>query len=120
MKNFRHLDVWKRGFQISLNAYTIVKSFSTEFKWDLGKQITRAAVSIPSNIAEGCSRSSEKDCNRFFEIALGSSYELETQLLISRELNLGQKALIDQTIDLLISEQKMISSFSKYLRGHVG
>jgi four helix bundle protein len=62
-----------------------------EEKYGLRSQISRSAVSIPSNIAEGCSRSSQIDFKRFLEIALGSSYELETQLIIIEELSLISK-----------------------------
>lgn len=75
-----------------------------------------AAVSIPSNIAEGCSRSSDKDYNRFVEISLGSSFELETQLLISQALNFGEKNLTAEILKDLDEEQKMLISFMNKLK----
>ena len=116
MKNFKELLIWQKGFQIAVNTYQITENFPKSEKWGLGLQITKAGVSIPSNIAEGSSRSSAKDYNRFIEISLGSSFELETQLLISKAQNMGRHELIEQTLLLLTEEEKMLISFSKTLR----
>jgi four helix bundle protein len=116
MKNFKELLIWQKGFQIAVNTYQITENFPKSEKWGLGIQITKAGVSIPSNIAEGSSRSGAKDYNRFIEISLGSSFELETQLLISKALNMGRRELIEQTLLLLTEEEKMLISFSKTLR----
>ena len=66
--------------------YAITESFPNNEKFGLVSQITRCATSIPSNIAEGCSRSSQKDFSRFLQISLGSSFELETQIEIAKEI----------------------------------
>jgi four helix bundle protein len=116
MKNFRELLIWQKGFQIAVNTFQITENFPKSEKWGLGLQITRAGVSIPSNIAEGSSRSSAKDYNRFIEISLGSSFELETQLLISQKLGFGDHQLISSTLDLLVEEEKMLTSFCKALK----
>lgn len=89
MRNFRELEVWKISFDIMLKVYEIADSLPKEEKYGLSDQIRRASVSIPSNIAEGCSRSSERDFKRYLEIAMGSSFELETQLLAIERLNLS-------------------------------
>ncbi|MEO6612799.1 MAG: four helix bundle protein [Chitinophagaceae bacterium] len=115
MRNFRELKVWKTGFQIAINCYSISATFPKEEKFGLASQINRAGISIPSNIAEGSSRNSNKDCKRFFEISLGSSFELETQLLIAREIKYGDSSLIDTTLKLLAEESKMLTAFSKSL-----
>lgn len=73
--------------------------------------MTRAAVSIPSNIAEGSSRKSDRDYCRFIEISLGSSFELETQLLISKAVNFGEDKACDGLLKKVIEEQKMLTSF---------
>ncbi|HEY0066435.1 MAG TPA: four helix bundle protein [Flavisolibacter sp.] len=78
MKNFKQLRVWQNGMKIAVNAFRLVQTFPKEERFGLASQITRAGVSIPSNIAEGSSRSSEKDYCRFIEISLGSSFELDT------------------------------------------
>ena len=84
MKNFKQLRIWQKGFDIAVKSFKLTALFPNEQRFGIASQVTRAAVSIPSNIAEGSSRSSEKDYNRFLEISLGSTYELETQLLISQ------------------------------------
>lgn len=85
MRNFKQLLIWQKGFQIAVKSYTVLSSFPNEEKYSISSQITRAAVSI----AEGSSRTSMKDYNRFLEISVGSSFELETQLLIAEAINFG-------------------------------
>ena len=116
MKNFKELKIWQKGFDIAINGFSITRSFPAEQKFSLTSQVTRAAVSIPSNIAEGNSRTSDKDKNRFIEIALGSCFEMETQLLISQNLGFGDQALITSTLQLMEEEEKMLISFSKTLK----
>src|SRR5688500_5552970 len=93
MRNFKELKIWQKGFQIAINSFKLTSTYPKEEKYGITSQITKAAVSIPSNIAEGSSRSSEKDYNRFIEISLGSTFELETQLLIAEAVNDGDKQL---------------------------
>jgi four helix bundle protein len=87
MRNFKELKIWQKGFEIAVDTYKLVGSFPKSEIYSLAHQATRAATSIPSNIAEGSSRRSEKDYYRFIEISLGSSFELETQLLIAKAVN---------------------------------
>ena len=98
MRNFKELKIWQKGFQIAVNCFKLATSFPKEEKLGISSQVTKAAVSIPSNIAEGSSRSSEKDYNRFLEISLGSSFELETQLLIAAAVNYGDTELRNQVL----------------------
>ena len=116
MRNFKQLLIWKKGFQIAVKSYNIVSSFPKEEKYSISSQITRAAVSIPSNIAEGSSRTSMKDYNRFLEMSLGSSFELETQLLIAEAVNFGEKDKRDDLLKEIDEEQKMIMSFMSKLK----
>ena len=83
MKNFKQLLVWQKGFDIAVNSFKLTSAFPKEERYSLANQITRAAVSIPSNVAEGSIRSSVKEYHRFLEVSLGSAFELETQLLIA-------------------------------------
>ena len=115
MRNFKELKIWQKGFEIAINSFKITEDFPKTEKWGIALQINKAAVSITSNIAEGSSRTSLKDYNRFIEISLGSSFELETQLLISRALMFGDQELINKTLNLLMEEEKMLTSFSKTL-----
>lgn len=96
------------------DLYIIAKQLPVDERYGLRSQVTRAAISIPSNIAEGCSRHSETDFRRFLEIALGSSFELETQLLIMQKLKLVESELemiIDQTYEI----QKMLQGLMNKL-----
>jgi four helix bundle protein len=115
MKNFKQLKVWQKGFDIAVATFQFASSLPKEEKFGLFSQITRAAVSIPSNIAEGSSRSSEKDYARFIEISLGSCFELETQLLISQKVSLGDTQLQSQLLQELDEEEKMLIAFKSKL-----
>jgi four helix bundle protein len=115
MRNFKELKIWQKGFSIAVDSFKLVSTFPKEEKFGISSQITRAAVSISSNIAEGSSRSSEKDYNRFIEISLGSSFETETQLLIAGTLNYGDQELRKKLLNDLDEEQKMLMSFMKRL-----
>ena len=85
-------------------------------KFGISSQMTRAATSIASNIAEGSSRKSDKDYHRVVEISLGSSFELETQLIIAKAVGFGEEAKFAELLDKLNEEQKMLSSFMNSLR----
>lgn len=116
MRNFKELKIWQKSFQIALKSIKIASSLPSHEKFGLSSQISRSSVSIPSNIAEGSSRTSDKDYNRFIEISLGSSFELETQLLIVKEAKYGDELLINETLMLLTEEEKMLTAFSNSLK----
>jgi four helix bundle protein len=118
MRNFKELRIWQKGFQIAVNCFRLTGTFPTKEKFGLATQINRAGVSIPSNIAEGSSRKSAKDYTRFTEISLGSAFELETQLLIAKEINYGNNSLVEQTLEMLTEEEKMLTSFIATLRNN--
>lgn len=110
MKNFKGLMIWQRGIQITKLVYQQLKNIHQDARYELGSQLIRSAISIPSNIAEGSSRSSAKDYKRFLEIALGSSFELETQMIILREITEENEDLVS-LLSLIDEEQKMLMSF---------
>lgn len=114
MKNFKQLMVWQNGMDIVELIYSLTKHLPTEEKYGLISQLNRAAVSIPSNISEGSSRDSKKEYKYFIQIALGSCFELETQLLIVERLSLCQYdlSILKQMVD---EEQKMLMSFIRKL-----
>jgi len=99
-----------------IQIYKLSERLPNEEKYGLKSQITRAAISIPSNIAEGSSRSSDKDFKRFLEVAIGSAFELETQLLIIKKLNMVNNDYIAPLLSDLHEEQKMINSFIQKLK----
>ncbi len=86
MRDFKKLEIWKNGITIVKHVYSLVQKLPSEEKFGLKSQLSRAAISVPSNFAEGCSRNSEVEFKRFLEIAQGSLFEVETQLIISEEL----------------------------------
>ena len=87
MSDYKDLNVWKESIDFVEMVYRIVKSFPREEIYALSDQLKRAVVSIPSNIAEGASRNSNKEFVQFLYIALGSASEVETQLIIAKRLN---------------------------------
>ncbi len=118
MRNFRNLNVWKEGIRIVKEVYKLSELLPDTEKYGLKSQVCRSSISIPSNIAEGCSRNSEVDFKRFLEIALGSSFELETQFLIVKELDLISKDKLNKVLDLLDKEQRMLNSFVEKLKAN--
>lgn len=115
MRNFKELKIWQKGFEIAVDTYKVVDSFPKSEKYSLVQQATRAATSIPSNIAEGSSRKSERDYYRFIEISLGSSFELETQLFIANAVKFGDENLINIALNKIDEEQKMLIAFANKL-----
>ncbi len=91
LKNYRDLKVWQKSYGLCLDLYRITKKFPKEERYGLTSQIRRSAVSIPSNIAEGYGRQTTADYLRSLYIAYGSVYELETQVLLSGDLNYVNK-----------------------------
>lgn len=115
MRNFKELKIWQKGFEIAIETYKLTETFPTTEKFGLTQQATRSAISIPSNIAEGSSRFSEKDYKRFIEISLGSSFELETQLLIAKAVNFGNTDILNSVLSKIDEGQKMLIAFSNKL-----
>lgn len=115
MKNFKELKIWQKGIDIAVSCYQLTDSFPSTEKFNITSQINRAGVSVPSNIAEGSSRSSEKDYARFIEISLGSCFELETQLLIAQRLQFGNGEKLENLIAEISEEEKMLAGFLKSL-----
>lgn len=109
MRNFKKFEIWKKGIQLVKEVYKVSELLPSEEKFGLRSQITRAAVSVPSNIAEGASRNSEIEFKRFLEIAIGSLFELETQIIIIQELNLVDGESIKSLLNMIQEESKMIN-----------
>lgn len=116
MRNFRKLEIWKEGIKLVKEIYQLSSQLPSEEKYGLRSQITRAAVSVPSNIAEGSSRNSDKDFKRFLEIAIGSLFELETQLIIIKELNIIPNFKAGNIEALINKEEKQINSLITRLK----
>lgn len=110
MRNFRQFDIWKQGIELAVKGYELSKKLPKEEVYGLRSQITRAMISIPSNIAEGCSRTSEVDFKRFLEISLGSAFELETDLIIIERIGLIGSFEIQNYLKTVHVEQRQINS----------
>jgi four helix bundle protein len=117
LKNYRDLKVWQKSYRLCLDLYRITKIFPKEERYGLTSQIRRSAVSIPSNIAEGYGRKTTADYLRSLYIAYGSVCELETQALLSGDLNYvnkeNLKALKDDTEEVERMLKALIKSLEK-------
>jgi len=111
MRNFRDLTIWQDAVLFAKSIYALCESLPSSEKYGLTSQLCRAAVSIPSNIAEGCSRAGEKDFKHFLEIAIGSAFELETQLIIVAEIGFVKKTTVEERLTELHTLQAKINAF---------
>jgi four helix bundle protein len=112
MHNFRQLRIWIDSVELAKDIYSLTQKFSNEHKFGIASQLYRAAVSIPSNIAEGSARKSEKDFRHFLSMSLGSTFELETQLIIAEQCNLAAHNDFENLLTRIQSLQKQIKAFS--------
>jgi four helix bundle protein len=108
VRSFRDLVVWQRSIQTAVAVYRLTQKFPKEETYGLTSQMRRAAVSIPSNIAEGHGRLSTGEYRQFLGVARGSNFELQTQIEIARELGLGDAKQLDHTEELSHEVGKMI------------
>jgi four helix bundle protein len=107
-QSFRDLALWQRSMQLTLAIYKLTQVFPREEQFGLISQLRRAAVSIPSNVAEGQGRNNILEFRQFLGIARGSLCELQTQLEIARELGFGDQKLIDEAESLSHEVRKML------------
>ena len=114
--NFKNLEIWKRGMALAGEVYKLSEIFPGEEKFGLTAQIRRSAVSIPSNIAEGCGRGTTKQMSLFVDIAVGSSCELETQIYLATDLLHIDKTESEKIISKIEEVRKMMIGFQKSLR----
>ena len=114
MRDFLKYDIWKDGIETSTKIYSLTKSFPADEKFGITSQVRRASVSIVSNFAEGCS--SEKDFKRFIEIALGSAFELKTQLIIAGRLKYINEGDLNLLIESIDKSSKQLNSLRNKLK----
>ena len=107
LHNFRELKTWQLGMAIAGEVFALCKNLKTSDLYGILNQIRRSAVSIPSNIAEGCGGKTNRQLLQFLGIAQGSAYELETQLLLMIDINLASAESIREVIDMLHEFQRM-------------
>ena len=107
MHNLKGLKIWHKAINLTTNVYRLTGNFPAEEKYGLTSQIRRSAVSVPSNIAEGAGRNSDEQFCYFLGVSNGSSYELQTQLIISKNLGLIDSSTLDPVLAEIDQLQKM-------------
>jgi four helix bundle protein len=117
VQSFRDLLAWQRSLQLSIAIYRLTQSFPREELYGLTSQIRRAAVSVPSNIAEVHGRLNTAEYRQFLGIARGSNFEVQTQLEIARALNFGNPKSIDEAESLSHETGKMIYGILQSIKG---
>ena len=116
MRDFRKYEIWQKGVDIADEIYSICDNFPKYELFALSDQLRRAAVSISSNIAEGSSRSSSAEFAHYLEIAIGSAFEVETQLQIAKRRSYISDEVFQGLIGKLQSEERQINTFISKLR----
>jgi four helix bundle protein len=117
MRNFRTYKVWQRSIELVSKFYHLTDEIPNKEMYSLTRQMRRAAVSIPSNFAEGSARESDKEFKRFIEMSLGSAFELETQLIIASNLyHLDKHPGYDEAFKLLSHVQAELNALRNRLK----
>lgn len=114
IRTHKDLEVWKQAMALAKGIYELTRDFPKEETYGLVSQIRRAAVSIPSNLAEGAARNSNKEFIQYLYVSLGSLAELETQLLLSKDLGYAQNEEINERVERV---RKLLLGLIKYLKG---
>jgi len=115
MNNYKELKVWQKAVDLATSVYELTKSFTSTEVYGIVSQMRRAAVSIPSNLAEGAGRGTNKDFSYFLNISLGSAFELETQLIISEKIGYITIEQLSEKINQINEIEKMIRGLQKSL-----
>jgi four helix bundle protein len=116
MKDFRRLQVWEKAHMLTLGVYRATAGFPREERFGLSAQLRRASASIPSNIAEGCGRSGNRELARFLQVGMGSARELEYQLLLARDLGYIEPGGYASLEIMLTAVEKMLGSLIRKVR----
>lgn len=114
--NYTELDVWKYARELVKSVYLLTKSFPKEELYSLTNQIRRSVISVPSNIAEGIGRQSNKETIHFLYIAKGSLQEVETQLYLSFDLEYISETELKNILEKVISSKKLLNGFINYYK----
>ena len=115
LKNYKELKVWKKSYQLCLEIYRTTAKFPKDEKFGLTSQIRRSSVSIPSNIAEGYGRKTTAEYIKSLYIAYGSNCELETQIMLSGDLDYIESAILKEIIDDIHEVERMLKALIKSL-----
>jgi four helix bundle protein len=112
---FQDLTVWQRAMEMTVCIYDLTRSFPKEETYGLSSQLRRAAVSVASNIAEGRGRMTDGEFRQFLGMAQGSTYEVQTQLLVAQRLKIGDEQLAKRAEALCVETSKMLGAFIQSL-----
>jgi four helix bundle protein len=110
-QDFHDLTVWQRAIDLTVCIYKLTQKFPKDETYGLISQLRRASVSVASNIAEGRGRLNPAEFRQFLGIALGSTFEIQTQLLVARKLEMGSEGTINEAAALSDQVSKMLTSF---------
>jgi four helix bundle protein len=113
MHNFRELIAWQKSRLLVKSVYVLTSQFASDEKYGMTSQLRRAVVSIASNIAEGAGRTSEQDFARFIDIANGSAFEVECQLILCGDLGLVPETEVDKHIEEVKEVQRLLFGLKK-------
>ena len=116
MNNYQELKIWNKSMDLVVQVYALTKSLPEEERLGLISQLKRCSISIPSNIAEGAGRNSEKDFIRFLSIANGSTTELETQLILTNRLGFFGISEVEKLLNLCSEIKKMNFALQRSLK----
>ena len=119
MHKVEQLKIWIKSIELAKYVYLLTNELPSDERYGLTSQIKRSVISISSNIAEGAGRNSNKEFKHFLSIAYGSAYELQTQLILTIELNLLSKEKVQPCIELTIEIQKMNYSFQQSIQNKI-
>lgn len=119
IESYRDLDVWQKAMDLAEEIYALSRSFPPDERFGLTAQIRRAAVSVPSCIAEGNVRSTTRDYMRFVAIAAGSAAEVETQLRLAARLHMADPEAIDTTLEHVDHICRMLNRLRQSLRSRL-
>lgn len=115
MRDFKKYDIWQLSHSFTLEIYKMTSNFPKEELYGLTSQIRRASASVPTNISEGCGRSSDKEFNQFLNIALGSACETEYLLILSRDLQYLNNEIANKQLEKINSIKSKIYKLKKIL-----
>jgi four helix bundle protein len=116
MQDFRNIKAWQKAYKLTREIYEATKSFPPDEVYGLTSQLRRAALSIISNIAEGCARSTDADFARFLDMAVGSASEVECQLLLAHDLGYISEEKSGQLQALIVDVKCLLARFIATLR----
>ena len=117
MHNYKNLHIWQEGINLARKIYEVTATFPANEKYGIVSQMTRAAVSIPSNIAEGAGRNSNKDFANFLSIAIGSIFELHTQIAICEQIGYINEETTKQLEQQIYTLQQQITTYKQRIEG---